>query len=56
MKKALNQWGKYGRLNFKEEFDPSADIIIAFGTGYHGDMYVLFQYIFIENLILCFTL
>lgn len=47
VKKALNQWGKYGRLYFKEIFDPSADIIIAFGTGYHGDMYVKFLYIFI---------
>lgn len=33
----MGTWGKYGNLNFYEINDPSADIIIAFGSGYHGD-------------------
>lgn len=34
---ALNTWGKYGRLHFEKRNSPDADIIVAFGSGYHGD-------------------
>lgn len=37
--KAFEAWAKYSRLKFKRVFDPSADIIIAFGSYYHGDRY-----------------
>lgn len=37
---AFNVWGIYSNLKFKRLFDPSADIIIAFGSGYHGDKYI----------------
>lgn len=37
MQKAFNTWAPYGKLKFVRVNDPSADIIIAFGTGYHGD-------------------
>ncbi|CAO1426097.1 unnamed protein product [Diamesa hyperborea] len=36
---AFNAWGIYSNLKFKRSFDPSADIIVAFGSGYHGDNY-----------------
>lgn len=36
---AFEAWAKYSRLKFKRVFDPSADIIIAFGSYYHGDRY-----------------
>lgn len=39
VKMALNAWALYSRLKFKQVFDPSADIIIAFGSQYHGDRY-----------------
>lgn len=34
---ALDIWGKYARLSFHRSQDNNADIIVAFGTGYHGD-------------------
>lgn len=37
--KAFEAWAKYSRLKFKRVYDPSADIIIAFGSYYHGDRY-----------------
>lgn len=39
VKMAFNAWALYSRLKFKQVFDPSADIIIAFGSQYHGDRY-----------------
>lgn len=39
MKKAFNTWARYGNIKFKRVYDPSADIIVAFGNGYHGDQY-----------------
>lgn len=39
VKIALNTWGKYGRLYFNEVNGSNADIIIAFGSGYHGDSF-----------------
>lgn len=38
---AFNAWEIYSNLKFKRLFDPSADIIVAFGSGYHGDRYIL---------------
>lgn len=35
----FDAWAKYGNLKFTRVFDPSADIIIAFGSQYHGDRY-----------------
>lgn len=35
--KAFQKWAPYGRLRFVRQYDLSADIIIAFGTGFHGD-------------------
>lgn len=40
MKNAFNTWAKYGKLKFVRVYDPSADIIIGFGSSYHGDKYV----------------
>ncbi|EFA10593.2 Matrix metalloproteinase-16-like Protein [Tribolium castaneum] len=34
---ALKTWGKYGHLKFEKRQNPDADIIVAFGSGYHGD-------------------
>ncbi|XP_046744993.1 matrix metalloproteinase-2-like isoform X1 [Diprion similis] len=37
--RAFAAWSGYSRLNFKRINDPSADIILAFGRGEHGDGY-----------------
>ncbi|XP_070503315.1 matrix metalloproteinase-25-like isoform X2 [Chironomus tepperi] len=37
--KAFDAWSLYSRLIFKRINDTSADIIIAFGSYYHGDRY-----------------
>ena len=37
MKRAFKTWGPYGRLSFKQIYDPNADIIVAFGRGPHQD-------------------
>ncbi|CAH2006887.1 unnamed protein product [Acanthoscelides obtectus] len=39
IQKALDTWGGYGRLNFHRAYDANADIIVAFGRGYHGDSF-----------------
>lgn len=39
IEKAFEAWSLYSRLIFKRIHDNSADIIIAFGSGYHGDRY-----------------
>ncbi|KAJ8937960.1 hypothetical protein NQ314_011647 [Rhamnusium bicolor] len=39
IQKALDTWGGYGRLNFHRTPSPDADIIVAFGRGYHGDSF-----------------
>lgn len=39
IKLALENWGKYGHLNFRRVPTPDADIIVSFGRGYHGDHY-----------------
>ncbi|XP_063921209.1 72 kDa type IV collagenase-like [Zophobas morio] len=36
---ALDTWGKYGHLRFQKAATPDADIIVAFGSSYHGDRY-----------------
>lgn len=33
----LETWGRYANLQFKRVNSPEADIIVAFGRGYHGD-------------------
>lgn len=37
IQRALDAWGGYGRLTFHRVNNPGADIIVAFGSGYHGD-------------------
>lgn len=37
LEKAFHAWSQYSRLIFKRVYDSSADIIIAFGSHYHGD-------------------
>ncbi|KAJ8920311.1 hypothetical protein NQ315_011973, partial [Exocentrus adspersus] len=37
IQQALDTWGDYGRLRFQRNPTQDADIIVAFGTGYHGD-------------------
>lgn len=37
LEKAFHAWAQYSRLKFKRVYDSSADIIIAFGSYYHGD-------------------
>nr|CAI5861874.1 unnamed protein product [Callosobruchus analis] len=39
IQKALDTWGGYGRLTFHRAYDANADIIVAFGRGYHGDSF-----------------
>ncbi|XP_050305014.1 matrix metalloproteinase-14-like isoform X2 [Anthonomus grandis grandis] len=39
IQKALDIWAGYGRLRFTRSPTPDADIIVAFGSGYHGDSY-----------------
>lgn len=36
---AFEAWALYSRLKFKRVYDSSADIIIAFGSQFHGDRY-----------------
>lgn len=36
---AFHAWAQYSRLKFKRVYDTSADIIIAFGSQFHGDRY-----------------
>ena len=35
----MDTWGKYGHLRFQKAATPDADIIVAFGSSYHGDRY-----------------
>ena len=39
MRRAFDEWAKYGNLKFIQVFDPAADIIVGFGSGHHGDRY-----------------
>lgn len=39
VEQSFHAWAQYSRLRFKRVFDSSADIIIAFGSYYHGDRY-----------------
>ncbi|KAG5860632.1 Matrilysin, partial [Gonioctena quinquepunctata] len=39
IQKALDEWGGYGRLYFQRAYTPDADIIVAFGSGFHGDVF-----------------
>ncbi|EAT45766.1 AAEL002982-PA, partial [Aedes aegypti] len=39
MQRAFNEWAKYSNLKFVRVYDPSADIIVGFGSGHHGDNY-----------------
>uniref|UniRef100_A0A182XXK7 dolichyl-P-Glc:Glc1Man9GlcNAc2-PP-dolichol alpha-1,3-glucosyltransferase n=1 Tax=Anopheles stephensi TaxID=30069 RepID=A0A182XXK7_ANOST len=39
MAKAFGEWSKYSKLRFVRVYDPSADIIVGFGSGHHGDNY-----------------
>lgn len=39
MEQAFELWSRYSGLRFKRVFNPDADIIVAFGSGYHGDYF-----------------
>lgn len=39
MRSAFDLWSKYSNLRFVRVYDPDADIIVAFGSGYHGDRF-----------------
>lgn len=39
MRRAFDEWAKYGNLKFERVFNPGADIVVAFGNGYHGDYF-----------------
>lgn len=39
MKKAFQIWSKYSGIRFVRVFQPNADIIVAFGSSYHGDFF-----------------
>lgn len=39
MAQAFDLWSKYSGLRFERTFQPEADIIVAFGSGYHGDAF-----------------
>lgn len=37
MRVAFDEWAKYGNLKFVRVFTPEADIVVGFGSRYHGD-------------------
>jgi hypothetical protein len=37
LRKAFEVWRPYANLNFSFVGSPDADIVVAFGRGYHGD-------------------
>lgn len=37
METAFKLWSRYSHLRFVRVYDPDADIIVAFGSSYHGD-------------------
>lgn len=37
MRTAFEEWAKYGNLKFERVYSPDADIVVGFGTRYHGD-------------------
>lgn len=39
MAQAFELWAKYSHLRFQRVFQPDADIIVVFGSGYHGDYF-----------------
>lgn len=39
MQKAFQLWSRYSNLKFIRVYEQDADIIVAFGTGYHGDRF-----------------
>lgn len=39
MKKAFELWSKYSGLRFEQVPHSDADIIVAFGSSYHGDAF-----------------
>lgn len=39
MRRAFDEWARYGNLIFERVFHDNADIIVAFGNGYHGDYF-----------------
>lgn len=39
MRRAFDEWAKYGNLKFERVFYPGADIVVAFGNRYHGDYF-----------------
>lgn len=39
MEEAFEIWSRYSGLKFRRVFQPDADIIVAFGSGYHGDYF-----------------
>lgn len=39
MEQAFGLWSKYSGLRFRRVFQPDADILVAFGSGYHGDAF-----------------
>lgn len=39
MEKAFQLWSKYSKLQFVRSFEPNADIILSFGSSYHGDIF-----------------
>ena len=39
MNRAFREWQRHADLTFTETFDPKADILIRFESGYHDDGY-----------------
>lgn len=39
MEQAFGLWSKYSGLRFERVFHSNADIIVAFGAGFHGDAF-----------------
>lgn len=39
MRRAFDAWASYGNIKFERVFHAGADIIVAFGNGYHGDYF-----------------
>lgn len=39
MEQAFDLWAKYSGLRFERVFHSNADIIVAFGSGFHGDAF-----------------
>ena len=53
MQLSFAAWSSYSNLKFVQVDDPSADIVVSFGSGYHGDESVEQFKINFKSLVIC---